>query len=149
MNTTAEQNLFSLMENKPIEVEITISKPNIIQKVFGITNKIYTIKPLVLNDYIKIANILDNCKELIEQTDEDNILLNSISTIAKYKNEIVEMISIFFNEKKSFIEKNLDIVTLQRAIVKIVEFNNFSQFFFTLILARQQMTLRTTNNSEK
>ena len=141
-----EKNYKDLLIQKPIEFEILIDNQNLFQKIFKIEKRTYKIKPLVLNDYNKIAFILDDCKEIFEQKKDDDILVNSISAINKYQKQILEIISIFLNEKISFLKKNLTSIELQKLLFKIIEFNNFNQFFFILNSLKMTMPVRQAEN---
>ena len=143
--TKTENNIYDLLISEPLRVEIDISNPTILERLLKKKTKKYQIKPLVLSDYLKIAKLLDECEELID-IENENILLNSIKVIAKYKNEIVKMVSIFFNEKEKYVLRNFDVSILQKSIIKIIEYNNFSQFFFILNLAKQNIAMREVEN---
>ncbi len=142
-----EKNIYSLLENKPLEFEITLENANFIQKLRKKTIKKYVVRPLVLIDYIKIANLLNDCKELLIPKSDDQLLINSLNSLIKYQNKIVKIISIFINENEKFILKNLNIHELQKLLIKIIEFNNFTQFFFILTSLKSQITIK--NPKEK
>ena len=129
-----EQNIYNLLTNKPIEFSILIEKKTILDRILKRNEKTYKIKSLVLNDYIRIAELFDKCKELIIPANDNDLLVNSINSIIKYQNEILEIIAIFLNEKKTFLKNNLTAIELQKLIIKIIEFNDFSQFFFRVFL---------------
>jgi len=137
-----ESQIFDLLQDKPLTFSIKLSEPNFLQKIFKKTTKDYVIKPLVLHKYFEIAKLLEICKELIIPDNDNNLLANSIEGIIKYKDEILQIVSLFINETKRFILKNLDIKDLQKLFVQVLQLNDHTNFFFILTTAKNQMTMK-------
>lgn len=144
-----EQNIYDLLANKELEFTILVDKPNLFHKVFKKTKRNYKIKPFNLDTYIKIANILDKCEEIIKPTKNNELLINSIKGIAKYHSEILDVLSLFLNEKKNFLKKNLSFLDAQKLIIKVLEYNDFAQFFFILNLMKEKITVATEMEKAK
>lgn len=137
-----EEHISKLSSSLPTSFSIKVNKPTFLQKILKKTVRNYEIKPLVINDYMRIASLIDTAKELFIPDEKGDFLVNDINGIVSYKKVINEIISIFIKEDEKFIGENLNIKEFHEMFLKIISVQNFNNFFFTFTTAMSQIQNR-------
>lgn len=127
---------------KVTNIEISIEKPNLFQKIFNIKTRNCQIKSLVLSELLKISEIAIDLpvinEEFFEKIDEEGVY----NFIEKYGKKLITIISIVLKENENFIAKNLNPAEMTQVFIKITELSNIEHFFLSTSLIKTQMNLK-------
>ncbi len=127
---------------KVTNIEISIEKPNIFQKIFNIKTKNYQVKSLVLNELLKISELAVDLPVINEEFFEDLDNNGFYDFIKNYGNKLITILSIVLKEKEKFIAKNLNPKEMTDIFIKITELSNIEHFFLSTSLIKTQMNLK-------
>ena len=126
-----------------IDVEISIDKPTIWQKLTKKYIKNYRVKALVLNDILKISAILSEVPNLddalIKELESPTEIYNFIN---KHGEKLVKIVAIFLNESEIFVKKNLTPSNMRDLFLKITELADVESFFYSMSLAKAKINVK-------
>ena len=140
-----EKELLNLLSGEPIVFEINIEKPTLINRLRKVKTKKYSIKPLNLDKSIKIAKLLNEVKHVFTELDNFTVLEKE-AVLADYYETFLKIVSVFINEKTSFINKNFTVSDVTKLIFKILEIKQTAFFLNTLNILNQTMSQREAGN---
>lgn len=140
-----EKELLNLLSGEPIVFEINIEKPTLINRLRKVKTKKYSIKPLNLDKSIKIAKLLNEVKHVFTELDNFTVLEKE-AVLADYYETFLKIVSVFIDEKTSFINKNFTVSDVTKLIFKILEIKQTAFFLNTLNILNQTMSQREAGN---
>ncbi len=139
-----EKLLLGIANMDPVIVDIVISKPNILEKLFKKESKQIKLYPLVLNDLIEVTKILIEIPEYSFDGKTDNkLFLESLDLITNHAEKFLKVISIFTGLKEKFLNRNLTTEDILKLIQLVVKMSDIQNFMISIALTRATASLKS------
>ena len=144
MSKKTESLILGMISGKADRIVVNIEKPNLLQKLLKKTQKVYFVKPLNLDKFIKITKIwLDMPVFDIEKMKNEDFYAEAIKLAGNHCDKLIKVTGIVLEEKNlKLLKRNLTNDCLLKLYFKIVEVSNFGDFMSTITLIRKKVSLK-------